>query len=66
MRFAPTEGRSWAWEMFRTESVSEGPIPECRRMCGVEIDPAERMTSFEAVRVARGAIEDMHKQRVPG
>jgi hypothetical protein len=31
------------------------PIPECKRIWGVRIDPADKMTSFEAVKITVGS-----------
>ena len=47
-RFWPTAGRWWIRGMLREASISAGPMPERRRMCGVSKLPAERMTSFFA------------------
>ena len=49
VKFFPTLGRLSTDGILSAARSVLLPMPECRRMCGVPTDPAERMTSFVAV-----------------
>jgi hypothetical protein len=49
VRFFPTLGSSWRGVIPTALSSVLLPIPECKRMVGVMMEPAERITSLAAV-----------------
>jgi len=53
-RFLPTAGRFNVELMPRAFRATLSPIPEWRRTCGVPIEPADKITSFLAVKVSLG------------
>lgn len=53
-KFLPTPGKSTRGLIPTVSSSVAFPIPELKRTIGVPTEPAERMSSLDAVRLLRG------------
>lgn len=65
VRFFPTDGRLRVGVIPRDPRVLASPIPECMRMVGELIDPADKMTSFFAFRIFLDAVNNVEDQLPP-